>query len=107
KGLHHKNTFAQTYVDLASDELRDIFGQEESEIFRKGYIITTNLNRDLQLHLYDSFMDQKTFPENENTFVEGGMVVLESETGEVAGLMGGREYQLSTYNHSTDTTRQP
>ncbi len=107
KGLHHKNTFAQTYVDLASDELSDILGQEESEIFRNGYIITTNLNRALQLHLYDSFMDQKTFPENENTFVEGGIVVLESETGEVAGLMGGREYQLSTYNHSTDTTRQP
>ncbi|WP_449537890.1 transglycosylase domain-containing protein [Ferdinandcohnia sp. Marseille-Q9671] len=107
KGLHHKTTFAQSYVDLAIDELKNILDVEENEIFQEGYMITTNLNRNLQLRLYDSFMDQKTFPENEKTIVEGGMVVLESKTGQVAGLMGGREYQMSTYNRSTDTTRQP
>lgn len=106
KDLHHKKTFAQSYVDLVSDQLKTIYNLQEGEIYRKGYTITTNLDRDLQQHLYNSFMEYKNFPDIESAIVEGGMVILESGTGKIAGLMGGREYQKSTINRSIDTTRQ-
>lgn len=107
ESLYHQNTFAQSYVNLVGSELQEKYNLSEEEVFRKGYVVTTGLDRDVQLNLYKKFINGDTFPSEEKTFIEGGMAILRYKTGSVTALMGGREYQESTLNRAVDITRQP
>lgn len=105
--LDNSKTIAQSYIELVTTELVSELNMDEAEIFRKGFIIQTNLDYSVQSSIYDAFHNEELFPDHPNTKIEAGMAIIEYRTGKIVGVMGGRDYQTSTYNRATDTTRQP
>nr|WP_246629147.1 penicillin-binding transpeptidase domain-containing protein [Mesobacillus maritimus] len=107
EGLNRRNTNYQSYVQQVTKELISTFDITEGELYRRGFEVNTHLDRDIQNNIYETFQDRTSFLEHDQAFVEGGMAIVEHQTGKVIGLMGGREYYKSTFNRATETTRQP
>jgi penicillin-binding protein 2A len=105
--LHHPKTFAQSYIDAVIDELHAEKGIKEDMLFRSGHKIYTYLDNDIQKSIYTHYQDPESFPKENNEKIESGMVILDHETGGIAGLIGGRKYQETSFNRAYETTRQP
>ncbi|MDP4106130.1 MAG: penicillin-binding transpeptidase domain-containing protein [Bacillota bacterium] len=105
--LKNAHTYAQSYVQEALLESEKALGLSEVDLMRKGYRIYTNLDPQLQKTLYSHFQQDDNFPLKENFKVESGMVIANKTTGEVLGLMGGRDYQNSSLNRASQIKRQP
>jgi penicillin-binding protein 2A len=105
--LKNVHTYAQSYVQQALLESEKALGLSEVDLMRKGYRINTNLDPQLQKTLYSHFQQDDNFPLKENFKVESGMVIANKVTGEVLGLMGGRDFQNSSLNRASQIKRQP
>lgn len=74
-----------------------------SQIVKKGDIILVEISQDLSkgdLIHFKGILDQE--PE-----VEGAFLAMESETGEVLAMVGGKNYKKSQYNRAIQSKRQP
>jgi penicillin-binding protein 2A len=105
--IKNPRTLAQSYVQLVIKEMVEKMDMPEQDLFRKGYHIQTNLKPEVQMSLSTTFSNDKLFPDLENIDIEAGMAIINYHTGKITGLIGGRDFQTSTYNRATDTTRQP
>lgn len=87
-----------------------------------GYRITTSLDPALQrsavaalrsgLQAVESQRGYRhaTFanrPRGSSDYLQGAVVAMESATGDVRALVGGRDYQASSFNRAVNATRQP
>jgi penicillin-binding protein 2A len=97
------NHAAQYYVQQALLESEQALGVSGIELIRMGYEIHTFLDPDIQTPMYGQFQQDTNFPSGG----EGGMVILDKKSGEVLGLMGGRDYPNSTLNRASQMKRQP
>lgn len=104
---YNKWTISQSYVQHLVKELKDL-GYTEEEFFRKGYALHTQYKSAFQEEIYESFSDESNFTEDLTPVqVEGAMVIIDKRTGALHALMGGREFQHTSFNRATETTRQP
>lgn len=98
------------FTDAALEEACTILDVEYEELLSGGYQIYTTLDSALQTACEDLYADAALFPENaaDGTPCQSALVVLDTPTGQVRALIGGREYLTRrALNRATQMRRQP
>ena len=90
------------YYDAVIDELESINSIPESYSDIKGLKIYTNLDISAQKELEKNIFE--SIPEDSE--IETAAVMMNPETGGIIALVGGRNYNKSSYNRATDSMRQ-
>ncbi len=90
------------FKDATMKELFSLEDLPKSYLETGGIKIYTTLNLDAQTSLENSIKDNKT-----DDKVQTAKVMLNSNNGEILGVIGGTNYEESTYNRATDSLRQP
>ena len=86
-------------------ELRELLG---SELAAEGnFIVETALDLDLQQQAETSLRENLNNQGSYYGYNQGAMVTLESNSGAILALVGGKSYQESQFNRVTQAQRQP
>lgn len=104
------NTDYGFYLDAAEREAEGITGLSYDDLVSGGYKVYTTLDRELQGKCDALMADPDMFPPNasDGTQVQGALVVLDSKTGGVRAVAGGRAYVTKQgLNRATSSRRQP
>lgn len=90
------------YHDAVIEELEEIDAIPESYNDIQGLKIYTNLDIEAQKEL------EKNIKENipEDSEIQSSAVMMNPKTGGIIALVGGRDYNKSSYNRATDSVRQ-
>lgn len=97
-----------SYIDAVLKEAALLTGKSKEELQTGGYRIKTAMNPAIQKALEEAFLDDKAFPpDGKDRQVEGAMVILNSYSGEVAALIGGRNPSAGGLNRAIIDARQP
>lgn len=92
----------QQFVDMVIKEVREKTGESP---YTKSMVIYTTLDPDLQKHVSD-IMFGKTYTW-ENKKVQGGVAIVDINTGAIAAVGGARSVkQANTHNRATDLNHQ-
>lgn len=89
------------YQDAVIKELETIDSIPLSYSDSKGLKIYTNLDMEMQKKLEDIVDETVTIPD-----IEISSVLMNPNTGGIVALIGGRDYNKSSYNRVTDSVRQ-
>ena len=89
------------YQDAVNKELETIDSIPLSYSDSKGLRIYTNLDMEMQKKLEDIVDETVTIPD-----IEISSVLMNPNTGGIVALIGGRDYNKSSYNRVTDSVRQ-
>lgn len=98
------------YMDQVMLEAEDILGMDTEEILSSGLHIHTGLNPHIQRAADALFENGANFPDPaaDGTPVQASLVAMNIETGEIAAIVGGREYEVRRgLNRATQIQRQP
>lgn len=98
------------YMDQVMLEAEGILEMDAEEILSAGLHIHTGLNPTIQKTADALFENGANFPDPaaDGTPVQAALVALDSETGEIAAIVGGREYEVRRgFNRATQMQRQP
>lgn len=111
------NKVAPYFIDFVRDEAKGILGEK---ILNKGLRIYTTLDRDLQKMAQESMQErQDAFDlaermvivpyrhKGEDPEIQGAMLTADHHTGGIKAMVGGRDYQKSKFNRTTQAMRQP
>lgn len=90
------------YQDAVMQELKNIDTIPDNYSDVKGLKIYTALDYDLQSSLENNI--KETFPEDSE--LETSSVVMDPNSGEIMALIGGRDYNKSSYNRAISSSRQ-
>ncbi len=90
------------YQDAVIKELKSIDSIPLSYSDSKGLKIYTNLDISAQKNLEDTI--KNTIPDDSE--IETAAVMMNPETGGIIALIGGRDYNVSSFNRATDSMRQ-
>ena len=90
------------YIDAVMNELESIDSIPRNYIDYNGLKIYTNFNYDIQSSLEENV--KNTFPDDSK--IETSSVVMNPENGGIMALIGGRDYNNSTYNRAISSKRQ-
>ncbi|MGG0642777.1 PBP1A family penicillin-binding protein [Sporosarcina gallistercoris] len=91
----------QAYIDIAMDELQKA-GYKDIEA--DGVTIQTALDPNAQEAVEKALADPSNF---ESDTIQAGMTVVDTKTGEIVAVGGGRDYKLFNHNFASDQKRQP
>lgn len=91
----------QAYIDIAMDELQKA-GYKDIEA--DGVTIQTALDPNAQQAVEKALADSSNF---ESDTIQAGMTVVDTKTGEIVAVGGGRDYKLFNHNYASDQKRQP
>ena len=115
---------APYFVEHVRQILDDRFG---GQLYRAGFRVYTTLNLDMQRAAnlamqrgldaieeqpgyehdrYADWADSTSLPGTGAPYVQGALVSIESETGAVRSLVGGRDFNQSKFNRATQALRQ-
>lgn len=97
--LHH--SFAPYFKRVVLQEAANILQIDEEEVLSHGYKIYTTLNSDLQTeieHQIETNVEEKSE-------IEIGVITLEPHTGAIKGLVGGKDFDTSSFNRATQAKR--
>ncbi|MDT9724166.1 carboxypeptidase [Xylanibacillus composti] len=99
-----------TEADFRKSENQQLIANQIEDMLGRGYKIYTTIDKDI----YESMQQIAANPENfapdniEDKGVEQiGAVILENKTGKILGMMEGRGFHISEFNHATQMIRQP
>jgi len=96
------------FVDKVIAELQEKYNLEPEQIYNGGLHIYATVDSKIQEAAEKSFANADNFPRSSDEIpVQGAMTVLESETGAIAAMVGGREYTPMGLNRAWQSTRQP
>ena len=98
------------YMDQVLLEAEAALDMDAEEILSSGLHIYTGLQPLVQQTAADLFSDGANFPDPaaDGTPVQGALIALDSATGEIVAVIGGREYEVRRgLNRATQTQRQP
>lgn len=98
------------YMDQVLLEAEAALHMDAEEILSSGLHIYTGLQPSLQKSAAELFADGANFPDPaaDGTAVQSALIALDNATGEIAAVVGGREYEvLRGLNRATQTQRQP
>lgn len=101
-----------SYTDYVIEQALAVLGLEgegSSELFSGGYRIYTALNAGIQEKMEEVYRKPENFPEGESQeIIQSAMVVLDPHSGEIKGMVGGRELQGKRgFNRAAQAMRQP
>ena len=105
---------APYYVDYLRRELAENY--QHDQLTKEGLRIFTSLDLGLQRVAEKSLADglkqlEATYPylkkRGEDDNLEGSIIVIKPQTGEIKAMVGGREYQKSQFNRIFQSRRQP
>ncbi|NMA01789.1 MAG: PBP1A family penicillin-binding protein, partial [Clostridia bacterium] len=102
----------QSFVDHVIEEAiekLELTNQETSRIYTEGYRIYTTLDPDIQGEMDKIYSDPTKFPKGKgDKIIQSAMVVIETQNGEIRGLIGGRDQEgKRQFNRATQALRQP
>ena len=100
------------YVDavvLEAEQLLQKKGMAPADVYRSGLHIYTGLDASVQDKMESVYANANNFPSGTGDVpVESAMVILDPSTGEVRGLVGGREHTVERgLNRAVQAKRQP
>lgn len=85
--------------------LENLVGKEK--LYAGGLIIQTTLNLDIQLQAQKSFEQKvKALKNDMHPDIDGGLVAMDSATGEIKAFIGGYDYKTSKFNRVLQAYRQ-
>jgi penicillin-binding protein 1B len=105
---------------MPRDEYRDLVEKKHNEILRGGYHIYTTIDKKTYEMMQSIAENPKNFDSNQtynvqyggqtktikNALEEVGATLLDNKTGGILGFIGGRNFKVQQYNHTTHP-RQP
>ena len=97
------------FVDAVLDEAERVLGMSSEQVLTGGYVIDTTLSRTHQDELERQF-ETAAFPANaaDGTRVQGAAACVDTQTGAVLAIVGGRSYEVRRgFNRATQLRRQP
>lgn len=94
-----------TYIDMVLDEAEERYQLTNEEVLTGGYRIVVPMNRSIQENSYKKIREDRFFPSG-NEDAEAAFVLLDSNTGGVLAVHGGREYVRLGLNR-VNVKRQP
>ncbi|HJV16958.1 MAG TPA: PBP1A family penicillin-binding protein [Bacillales bacterium] len=93
-----------SFVDAIIDEVKQV---GDFDIFSDGLTIYTTLDKDAQLHV-DKILNTDEIIQYPDDEFQAGIALLDTKTGEIRALGGGRNQQVKRgFNYAIDTQRQP
>jgi penicillin-binding protein 1A len=93
-----------SFVDAVIDEVK---AQGDFDIFSDGLTIYTTLDTNAQLYVNTILNTNEVINYPDDQF-QAGITLLDTKTGEIRALGGGRNQQVKRgFNYATDTKRQP
>ncbi|MGI5884285.1 MAG: PBP1A family penicillin-binding protein, partial [Candidatus Spyradocola sp.] len=98
------------YLDAVLEEAETRLGKTSEEILEMGLRIYTGLDSRVQAACDAVFTDSSLFPADsaDGTPCQSALVLMDSQTGDVLAMVGGREYEVRRgFNRVTDGARQP
>jgi penicillin-binding protein 2A len=97
------------YMDAVIDEAIAKYELTQEEILTRGYRIYTEMDLNLQTQLEKIYNQNSLFPKaKDNTLVQSGAVLLDSKTGGIRAIVGGRGKQVFRgFNRATQLKAQP
>lgn len=98
------------YIDAAENEAVAITGITKEDLVSGGYKVYTTMDSKLQAKCDDLMSNESMYPPDasDGTQVQGALVVLDSQTGGVRAVVGGRSYTTKQgLNRATSSRRQP
>lgn len=91
----------QSYIDYVVDEVKERWGVDPNTT---PMLIYTNMDRKKQNGVND-ILSGKTFKWKDE-YIQSGIAVLDSNSGKIIALGGGRNRKPGDWNYATDTFRQ-
>lgn len=92
-----------SFVDAVIDEVKE---NTDFDIMTDGLTIHTTLDKNAQEHVYN-LLNSKDIPYPDDQF-QAGIVLLDTKTGEIRAIGGGRNQKVQRgFNYAIDTRRQP
>jgi penicillin-binding protein 1A len=118
KPVVYDDTLTQNKAPYIVDEVIRRASKQFPDIKTGGYEIYTtidlplqNAGRDALKYAYDLYIERAAEADDLNesnmTQLNGALVSLEAQTGEMLALVGGVDYTKSSYNRATQGKRQP
>ena len=97
------------FVDAVLDEAENLLGMTSDQVLTGGLMIDTTLSRTHQ-DVLDAQFEKDLFPAkaSDGTLVQGAAACVDTRTGEVLAIVGGRSYDVRRgFNRATQLRRQP
>lgn len=97
------------FVDAVLDEAETLLGMSSDQVLTSGLVIETTMSRAHQDQLDKEFA-KNMFPADasDGTPVQGAAACVNTQTGEVLAIVGGRSYDVRRgFNRATNLRRQP
>lgn len=101
--LKKRETKATEFTDLVINQLFEKFG--EQVVYETGLKVHTALDLRMQRAANDSFKNSSYLKKYEN--LQGALVTMESSTGYVKAMVGGRNFKAGNFNRAVYAKRQP
>jgi len=96
------------FVDYVIAELQNKHGLTPQQIYNGGLHIYTTVNPKVQTAAENAFAKAENFPKSVDEIpVQGAITVLETKTGAITAMVGGREYTPMGLNRAWQSRRQP
>lgn len=98
------------YIDEILSESGSLLGLTADEVIRGGYLIYSAFDPRLQSIADNVYADDSLFPADasDGTRVQSAMAVVDTDTGAVRAMIGGRDYSTRRgLNRATQMRRQP
>lgn len=103
KSTMKRGIIAPEFVDIVKKEIEENF--DEKLIYEGGLRIYTTIDLDMQREAEEALRNSKLFEEDKK--LNGALVTIDSSTGYVRAMVGGREYKSGDFNRATMSIRQP
>lgn len=100
-----QSTIAPYFYDTVLAELHQLLGKRLAE--EGNFIVDTGLDMALQKRAEDHLARFVATYGSTYNFDQGALVTIDSQTGAVRALVGGKNYRQSQYNRITQAQRQP
>lgn len=98
----------RAFVDYVFREAEAKYDVTEEELYRGGWYVYTTLDPKMQDAMVNQYSNPKNFPKDgPQRGVESAMIVVDSQNGGIAGMIGGRNYVAKGFNYATQMQRQP
>lgn len=101
----------QYYIDYTVEKAIEKLALQDKEtqrLFTEGYRIYTALDTKVQQKMEDIYAKPQNFPNVRGEIIQSAMVVIDHNSGEIKGLIGGRNQDRKrSFNRATQAMRQP
>ncbi|WP_349409610.1 PBP1A family penicillin-binding protein [Pseudalkalibacillus sp. SCS-8] len=102
-----KNPAYSTYIDMVLEEIREEYALSTMEVLQGGYEIVVPMSPEAQEASYEAIQNDIYFKGSDPSHSpQGAFVLMDSKTGGVMAVQGGRDYVRQGFNR-VNAKRQP